>query len=501
MDREVVIKLIAEGVKQAVNDLKQAGGSIDNLGNKSKGASAALQEIGRVAFRVASDVSRAFNDVRPIEFGSAGDKARQFSDQIARYAQRFATDANTMRTRFMSVGESVGVSSERVQGFARSLSEMTGTDASGALQDLGTYANETGRELEQVAEIGSTLMAKLGVPVEKVGDSLKRLRDIAQDFSTVGGTVALEKTLNRIAPSMAHMQGGMERNAALAAHITRGMSPEVAQEAAQTFFGAFERAPHALVTRTMRQIKHDPTYDPYIEDPATGRLQLKAEVPMALLPVMRKKARLAVYDFFGGGMTGVQVGERFLRLGMGSVQARQKQAEQMQRALEGQGAIPIDQMTPSQLQQFREKGFAEFGAVAPDQRTEAERIRQQRARVDAERQNVEIEVGDKVQEQRDKRNALYEGKRKEQAAVDTLKAYAPSTVERVADIVEATGVEALTAHKAARSGAPTVEIGQASIDKMARSISKSPLIAKPDKSPSAQSVEDSKAANRSKANY
>ncbi len=41
MDREVVIKLIAEGVKQAVNDLKQAGGSIDNLGNKSKGASAA----------------------------------------------------------------------------------------------------------------------------------------------------------------------------------------------------------------------------------------------------------------------------------------------------------------------------------------------------------------------------------------------------------------------------------------------------------------------------
>jgi hypothetical protein len=170
-------------------------------------ASSALQEIGRVAFRVASDVSRAFNDVKPIDFGRAGDSARNFSDRVAQYAQRFGTDAGAMRAKFMGVGEQIGVSSERVAGFTRRLSEMTATDASGAVKELGNYANETGRDLEEVGEVGSTLINKLGVPVDKVGDSLERLKDIALDFSTVGGSLALERSLMRVAPMLARLGG------------------------------------------------------------------------------------------------------------------------------------------------------------------------------------------------------------------------------------------------------------------------------------------------------
>lgn len=205
MDREAKIKLIAEGASRAQAETNRTADAVGNIGTKAGLASGALQELGRVAFRIASDAARAFNDVRPIEFGRAGDQARQFSDQIARYAQRFGADANVMRSQVMQVGESIGATSDRVAGFARSLSEITSTDAAGAVRDLGEYANQTGRELEEVTEIGGTLMAKLGVPVDKVGESLQRLRDIAQDFSTVGGSIALEKTLLRAAPMVAQI--------------------------------------------------------------------------------------------------------------------------------------------------------------------------------------------------------------------------------------------------------------------------------------------------------
>jgi len=500
VDREAKIKLIAEGASRAQAETNRTADAVGNIGTKAGLASGALQELGRVAFRIASDAARAFNDVRPIEFGKAGDQARQFSDQIARYAQRFGADAGSMRSQFMQVGESIGATSDRVAVFARSLSEITSTDAAGAVRDLGEYANQTGRELEEVTEIGGTLMAKLGVPVDKVGESLQRLRDIAQDFSTVGGSIALEKTLLRAAPMVAQMAGGLSKNMAVIGALTKGQAPEVAAETAQGYFAAFAQADPALMTRKTRQILHDPTYQPYTVDAATGRLQLKEEVPQILMPAFRKAARPALYQFFGGGMRGVSIAERLLRADMGAAAEHEKRTEETQRALVGEGAVDISKLTPSQIARIREQGFQEFGGAAPG-KTEAERIRAQRARVDAERQNVELEAGEVVQQQRDKRNALYEGNRKAQAAVDTLKTYMPSTAERVTDIVESVGVEAITEHKAGRAAVPTVELGAKSIESMARAVSRSPIIAKPEQSSSSKAVEDSKAKNRGGANY
>jgi hypothetical protein len=282
--------------------------------------------------------------------------------------------------------------------------------------------------------------------------------------------------------------------------LTKGQAPEVAAETAQGYFAAFAQADPALMTRKTRQLLHDPTYQPYTVDTATGRLQLKEEVPQILMPAFRKAARPALYQFFGGGMRGVSIAERLLRADMGAATEHQKRTEETQRALVGEGAVDISKLTPSQIARIREQGFQEFGGAAPG-KTEAERIRAQRARVDAERQNVELEAGEVVQQQRDKRNALYEGNRKAQAAVDTLKTYMPSTAERVTDIVESVGVEAITEHKAGRSAVPTVELGAKSIENMARAVSRSPIIAKPDQSSSSKAVEDSKAKNRGGANY
>jgi hypothetical protein len=497
MEREAIIKLIADGVNRAVSDLRKAEDAVGNVGKKGGAASGALQELGRVAFRVASDISKSFNDVRPIEFGRAGDEARKFSDSIARYSQRFGVDAQAMRSRFMGVGESIGVSSERVAGFARALSDVTQRDASGAVRDLGTYANETGRELEDVGKLGASLMTDLGVPVEKIGDSLQRLKDIASDFSTVGGSIALEKTLLRVSPMLAKLGGSLEAKAALIAELGKGKSPQVAEETASAVMGVMTNLPLQQLVRTMRVLKRDRTYNPFQYD-EQGRATLKMEGLETLQKHWRKIPKSALYNVFGNTIEGVQAAEAFIHADLGVGKRREKASKAVQDALAGAGMVPLSEMTPSQIERVRKEGFGEFAIPA---KTEAEAIRQRRAKVDAERANVELEVGEAVQTQRDKRNALYEGNRKAQAGIDTLKAYAPTTVERVLDITEAVGTEAITESKGKRSSTPTIEIGQASIDKMARAVAKSPIIAKPEKSSTQQAVEDNKAGNRAGANY
>lgn len=497
MEREAIIKLIADGVNRAVSDLRKAEDAVGNVGKKGGAASGALQELGRVAFRVASDISKSFNDVRPIEFGRAGDEARKFSDSIARYSQRFGVDAQAMRSRFMGVGESIGVSSERVAGFARALSDVTQRDASGAVRDLGTYANETGRELEDVGKLGASLMTDLGVPVEKIGDSLQRLKDIASDFSTVGGSIALEKTLLRVSPMLAKLGGSLEAKAALIAELGKGKSPQVAEETASAVMGVMTNLPLQQLVRTMRVLKRDRTYNPFQYD-EQGRATLKMEGLETLQEHWRKIPKSALYNVFGNTIEGVQAAEAFIHADLGVGKRREKASKAVQDALAGAGMVPLSEMTPSQIERVRKEGFGEFAIPA---KTEAEAIRQRRAKVDAERANVELEVGEAVQTQRDKRNALYEGNRKAQAGIDTLKAYMPTTVERAIEITEAVGTEAMTESKARRSSTPMIEIGQASIDKMARAVAKSPIIAKPEKSSTQQAVEDNKAGNRAGANY
>lgn len=500
MEREAIIKLIADGVNRAVSDLRKAEDAVGNVGKKGGAASGALQELGRVAFRVASDISKSFNDVRPIEFGRAGDEARKFSDSIARYSQRFGVDAQAMRSRFMGVGESIGVSSERVAGFARALSDVTQRDASGAVRDLGTYANETGRELEDVGKLGASLMTDLGVPVEKIGDSLQRLKDIASDFSTVGGSIALEKTLLRVSPMLAKLGGSLEAKAALIAELGKGKSPQVAEETASAVMGVMTNLPLQQLVRTMRVLKRDRTYNPFQYD-EQGRATLKMEGLETLQKHWRTIPKSALYNVFGNTIEGVQAAEAFIHADLGVGKRREKAAKAVQDALAGSGMVPLSEMTPSQIDRIGREGLAEFHAGPKMTAAEARRAR--RAKTDVERGNVEIEMGEFVQGQRDKRNALYEGNRKAQAGVDTIKGYMPSTVERAADIAESIGVEVLTEEQARKGGGrmTSVEIGQASIDKMARAVAKSPIIAKPEKSSTQQAVEDNKAGNRAGANY
>ena len=439
-----------------------------------------------MAFRMASDVSRAFNDVKPIDFGASGDKARAFADSTARYAQKVGGDAGQIAESFKAAGVSIGVTAERVASFTKGLQASSLNDgAAGAVEQLGQYANSTGRELEEVAEVGSLFLGKLGMPVEKVGESLAKVRDIAKEFSTVGGTLALERSLVRLGPTLQAVSGSFSQQAALVAELGKGKSPDVADETAGSVLGTIQGLDALKFNKKMTQLTGDAEHQSIVPN-ANGRYGYKLEDLQLWQKHLRSIPRSAAYQPFGTSLQGIQAAETFIRADLSKLG----------------------------------KAGARSGLIV-DSVGYGEKRRRERAQAEVERSNVELEVGEVVVDQQAERNKLYKNHRGAQAAVDTLKKYAPTKAEGAIDIAEAAVVHGLAdyedsfeariakqqsrrAKNAASSNAQvqaTVEIGPASIANLAKAVSNRPVIAKPDKSSSAAAVEDSKARNRGGANH
>lgn len=439
-----------------------------------------------MAFRMASDVSRAFNDVKPIDFGASGDKARAFADSTARYAQKVGGDAGQIAESFKAAGVSIGVTAERVASFTKGLQASSLNDgAAGAVEQLGQYANSTGRELEEVAEVGSLFLGKLGMPVEKVGESLAKVRDIAKEFSTVGGTLALERSLVRLGPTLQAVSGSFSQQAALVAELGKGKSPDVADETAGSVLGTIQGLDALKFNKKMTQLTGDAKHQSIVPN-ANGRYGYKLEDLQLWQKHLRSIPRSAAYQPFGTSLQGIQAAETFIRADLSKLG----------------------------------KAGARSGLIV-DSVGYGEKRRRERAQAEVERSNVDLEVGEVVVDQQAERNKLYKDHRSAQAAVDTVKKYLPTKVEGAVDIAEAAVVHGLAnyddsfeariakqqSRKAKSSPSSnaqvqaTVEIGPASIENLARAVSNRPVIAKPDKSSSAAAVEDSKARNRGGANH
>ena len=493
MSREAKIKLIAEGAARARSEVNSVSDSVRGLGSVGSAAAKVLSDLGKSAFHAASDAAKAMNDVKPIDFGSAADKAKIFEDTVTRLSMRTGESSVQMQKKFRSLGEDLGVSAARVANFTKSLTDSTGAKNAGdSLEALGRYANDTGRSLEDLAETGRSLYSDFGISLDQIGGALNKVRAVALDFAHVGGPVELEKSLVRLAPLLARFEGGsLERRAALVGVFGKGKSARVAEETTSTILGAFSGANTMLVEQTMRGIRRDPTYTAYTTD-ATGQTVLKPGVLAELQKHFRSRPSRAVQGFFGSSVQGLQAAQTFMGADLGSIDRMEARLEETRKALVGQGAIPLgEELAPSQREALGQIDI--FGKRKPA--GFAETAAGKRARTDVERENVELGVGEVIQAQRDKRNAQYAGNRGTQAALDTARSYLPSTYERVLDIGEAVGVEAKTAHEANRP--QTVELGSASVARMAEALRSAPLAGRPEPPPASVATEANKARGRS----
>jgi pyruvate formate-lyase activating enzyme-like uncharacterized protein len=215
MDREAKIKLIAEGASRAASDVRAVKEEVGGIAGAANKAQKAVQDVGKALYHMASDAAKAANDVKPISFQAAADSAKKFDETVTRMAVRSGKDVVGLQTRFRDIGKEIGVMPARVAEVSRALGKMTGSnDAADAMRALGDEANDTDRSLEDMTELGATFSKKMGVPMDKIGDAIRKVRTVAADFGTVGGHIALEDTLVRLGPLLAQFGGGINRAAA-----------------------------------------------------------------------------------------------------------------------------------------------------------------------------------------------------------------------------------------------------------------------------------------------
>lgn len=513
-DNLAAIKLQTVGADLAKSELEGVGRKVDQLGAKTKGTAGIMTQLGAAALKAAGDFARASNDSKPINFGVSADTAKRFEDQVTRMAVATGRSSAAMMTQFRNVAKDIGVLPDRVANVASSLTKSTGNaDAGQAIADIANEANDSNRSIEETAEIASVMYNKLGVSIDRVGESFARIKGVARDFQVAGGHIELENTLARLAPQLSRFEGGVGRAAATVAAFSKGTSLEVGRENADRILGAFGGANSQLMIRKTRQLMHDRNYTPYTKD-ANGKVVLKKEV----LPVLQKHFRAispgAGINFFGNTPESVQAYDAFINADLDAVDRSEARDQIVKRALSS-GLQGKDWQAIRSDPQLRESYMRSVRASLQQKPSAyAATASGQRATVDVERADASLEIGEAVQAQRDKRNAFYTGQRGAQAVVDTVKSYLPGKLQTLAEIGETAFVEAGSQTNAmqgqdrraqdlrAGASAPvTVRLDVQSTKSLADALRNAAPVNSPVQSPAAKAVEDAKAVGRSAANY
>ena len=513
MADDVRIGLYATGGDKAAADVNKVNSAVQNLANSAQKSSGATEQLGGAVadfakralpaataaavvvdvlgagLKIAKEWSDAGRDMRPINFSKAADDFKAYDDRVTRFSVSVGANAEQMRAKFERVGAQVGVMPQKLAETAAGLSRMTGTDASDAMKDLATEANDSNRSIEELAELGATLHNQLGVPIGKVGEELRRARGYAEDFGHAGGHVALEDSLQRLSALFAKVQGGAQYAGLALAVLGQGKSKEVAERTVGTIFGAFTSVDPLLATRKFRELTKDPLSSPLVENKETGEYQYSIDALDRFYSYFKGKNYGQALRFFGNN---VRATETFLNewpklqaawnneVLSGNekadvANAAQSRASLFEAAGLGRKAAPLDEL----LNSLQSAG----GAFS---RTAAGR----RARTEVEKTNVQLGVGENRQEARDANDAMYEGRRGVQAAI--IKAGAESKVLGVARTV---GEELQNASQRPQGTILTpipVKLDEATIQRIA---------APKGVSPAAQAVENNRAAAQGAANY
>lgn len=416
-----------DGADRAVADARKIKEAWGGIGPTAVSLGGAFAAVAYGAVRMATDVAKAATGVKAIDFNAATEGARRFDDAVTRMSLRGGSDVDTLKGRFREVGQQIAVMPERVAAVAREIGRVTYADIGSVAKDmraLGDEANDTDRSLEDMVALREGLF-KLGVPIGQAAAGIAKIRDVAADLKTVGGHIALEDTLVRLAPQLARFSGGIERAAATVGVLGKGLPAHVAEQVTGGVMGMMGSFDPLLVTKKLQQMTGDRHYSPY-ERGEDGVLRYKKEVPGLLQRAFRRAPGgfNAAIRAAGGD---INVAERFYNTDWGDVSYHEQgpaRARAKAAGLVAEGAIDLRDVKGSDVS-FAQRVYAESMGKGPAASRFSQTAAGARAETDVERAAVENEVGEMLQAQRDKRNASYKGRRHLQAAEETISSYVP----------------------------------------------------------------------------
>jgi len=459
-DKEAKIRLGVES-GDAVGKLRSVKDELGGFGKMAEGLTSTLKGVADGLLRMGTDAARASNGLKAIDFGSAADKYKAADDQLTRMAVRGGKNVDDLKAKFRDFGGQAGVSMTRFASAVKEFDSATFSGADGAaeaMKSLGVYAEDTDRALEDMLSLGEALTTKLGIPAQRVGAELAKIKSISSDAGMASGFLGIERTLLRLAPLLGRIQGGATRGAAENAALKKqGYSQEEAELIQERVNSAFVGATPRLVRQATRTagLKEDP----YVRGPG-GKQQLSRNALKALQRYVRKRPLQAATDFFGGGVEGEEVARAYAGIDYEAVERSEAAAireEEIRQDVDsadlsvlGRGARAGSSAAALAAGRREKRGSKFSGTVAG-----------KRIRTDLADAQVEAKVGEVIQLNRDRSNEqLAPGTR---AVLGTLNRYMPTNVQNFVDVAAggaAAGARGLDKLGEAFEGSDTAKVLQ-----------------------------------------
>ena len=230
---EIEARLI--GALQVVQEAQKMDSALDKVGATVSGKlGGALRTVGGAIGNLVSDGLRAAGVLQTISLANAVEDAKRLDLATAKLGQSAGVSGTLLRNNFDAVEKKTLTSSVAMADFSRSLGRATYDSkfAADSIGALGEEALAVGRDLDDELPLAAALRGT-GIAAKDLPAELGRIRDMAEQVSTVGGHMALKDTLAALGPQLAgvSMQAPNARAKleALIAVLGKGLKPEQAQ--------------------------------------------------------------------------------------------------------------------------------------------------------------------------------------------------------------------------------------------------------------------------------
>ena len=216
-------------VEQGAARMDAALGKVGATASSKLGG--ALKTVGSAIGGLVSDGLRAAGVLQTISLANAVEDAKRLDLATAKLGQSAGVSGSILKSNFDAVEKKTLTSSVAMAEFSRSLGRATydGKFAADSVAALGEEALAVGRDLGDELPIAVALRG-LGVEAKSLPAELGRIRDMAEQVSTIGGPVALKDTLAALGPELARVSAqtpeARAKLEALVAVLGKGLKPE-----------------------------------------------------------------------------------------------------------------------------------------------------------------------------------------------------------------------------------------------------------------------------------
>lgn len=223
------------GGAQVVGEAQKIDAALGKVEKKSSLLKSTAKEVGGALHGMASVALQAAGIMQVISLGKAIEDVKHLDLATAKLGQSAGVSGTLLRDGFDKAEKKTLTSAVAMADLSRQLGRVTydGKFAAGSIATLGDEALAVGRDLADELPLAAALR-DMGVTAERLPAELGRIRDMAEQVSTVGGHVALKDQLASLQPLLSGVATESDqaraRLEALVAVLGKGLKPEQAKQ-------------------------------------------------------------------------------------------------------------------------------------------------------------------------------------------------------------------------------------------------------------------------------